>query len=182
MRKTIWRFIVTLLPLTVSLSLASCQRTEFDLQDPEPSIQNGKTEVVITASIADATGETRTSYNEAEGKNYWSPGDKIKIFSAGESSEFTSINTVPETMVKFRGLISFITGTSNDDEDSKDYVWGLYPYSSSASYFEPDGISRTARITTKVPILQTGVAGTFGDNLAVMIGRSESLSIPFRGA
>ena len=172
-------FLTSLLVLVLS----GCRNLEMDTQAPEPSNpQKELQEVIITASIADATGETRTSYNEAEGKNYWSPGDKIKIFSAGESSEFTSINTVPETMVKFRGLISFITGTSNDDEDSKDYVWGLYPYSSSASYFEPDGISRTARITTKVPILQTGVAGTFGDNLAVMIGRSESLSIPFRGA
>ena len=96
MRKTIWRFIVTLLPLAVALSLASCQRTEFDLQDPEPSALDGKTElqeVIVTASIADATGATRTSYNETEGKNYWSPGDKIRIVSEGQSSVVTSVNT-----------------------------------------------------------------------------------------
>ncbi len=182
MRKTIWRFIVTLLPLAVALSLASCQRTEFDLQDPEPSIQDGKTEVIITASIADATGETRTSYNETEGKNYWSPGDKIRIFSDGQSSVFTSLNTEPETMVKFKGLISFVTGTSNEDEDSKDYVWGLYPNDENAYFYAPNGVTRNAQIMTTLPILQTGVAGTFGDNLTAMIGRSESLSIPFRGA
>ncbi|MBO6248745.1 MAG: leucine-rich repeat protein, partial [Bacteroidales bacterium] len=88
----------------------------------------------------------------------------------------------PETIVKFKGNIASITGSSNDDEDSKDYVWGLYPYSPSASYSEPDGISRTARMTLTYTDMQTGVAGSFGDNLAVMIGRSESLAIPFRGA
>ncbi len=172
-----------LFPLAAMLAIASCQSGELDIQGPEAEGQQKELrEVIITASISDAPDETRTSYNEAESKNYWTPGDKIKIFSAGEASEFTSINNVPETMVKFRGLISFITGTSNDDEDSKDYVWGLYPYSEAAAYFEPYGISRTARITTTYSTVQTGVAGTFGDNLTVMIGRSESLSIPFRGA
>ena len=171
---------------TALLALAACQRMEMDVNAPDNNQSAGSQkelrEVIITADIADATGETRTSYNEGDGKNYWSSGDKIKVFSAGESSEFTSLNTEPATMVKFKGLISFITGTSDDSEDSKDYVWGLYPYTSAASYSEPDGISRTARITTTYTDMQTGVAGTFGDNLAVMIGRSESLSIPFRGA
>ena len=165
------------------VALGSCQSGELDLQTPEsPVPQKELKEVIITASIADASGQTRTSYNEAEGKNYWSSGDKIKVFSAGEAAEFTSMNTEPETIVKFKGNIASITGSSNDDEDSKDYVWGLYPYSPSASYSEPDGISRTARMTLTYTDMQTGVAGTFGDNLAVMIGRSESLAIPFRGA
>jgi hypothetical protein len=185
MRKTIMRFIVALLPLAAVFSLASCQKAEFDLQDPEPSALDGKTElqeVIVTASIADATSDTRTSYNEGEGKNYWSPGDKIRIFSDGQSSVFTSLNTEPETMVKFKGLISFVTGTSNEDEDSKDYVWGLYPNDENAYFYAPNGVTRNAQIMTTLPILQTGVAGTFGDNLTAMIGRSESLSIPFRGA
>lgn len=139
-------------------------------------------EVIITASIADGQQATRTSYDEVEAKNYWTPGDKIKVFSAGEAAEFTSLNTEPEPIVKFRGYIATITGSSNDNDDTKDYVWGLYPYSEGATYEEPDGISRTARITTTYPDVQVGVAGTFGDNLSVMIGRSESLSVPFRGA
>ncbi|MBO6247230.1 MAG: leucine-rich repeat protein, partial [Bacteroidales bacterium] len=163
--------------------LASCQNLETDIHEPEaPVPQKELKEVIITASIADASSQTKTSYNEAEGKNYWSFGDKIKVFSAGEAAEFTSMNTEPETIVKFKGNIASVTGSSNDDEDSKDYVWGLYPYSPSVSYSEPDGISRTARMTLTYTDMQTGVAGTFGDNLAVMIGRSESLALPFRGA
>ena len=172
-----------LFPLVAMLAIASCQSGELDIQGPEAEGQQKELrEVIITASISDAQDETRTSYNETEGKNYWSPGDKIKVFSAGEEAEFTSMNTSPEPIVKFKGYIASITGSSNDDDDSKDYVWGLYPYSTGATYAEPDGISRTARITTTYPDVQVGVAGTFGDNLAVMIGRSESLSIPFRGA
>ncbi len=176
-------FKTHLMAMALLVALSSCQNLEMDVQPPEPSSPSSELrEVIITASIADATSETRTSYNEPELKNYWSPGDKIKVFSAGEAAQFTSLNTVPETIVKFKGNISTITGSSNDDDDSKDYVWGLYPYSEAATYAEPDGISRTARITTMFPDVQVGVAGTFGDNLAVMIGRSESLSIPFRGA
>ncbi|MBO6247875.1 MAG: hypothetical protein J6N54_03580, partial [Bacteroidales bacterium] len=137
--------------MTTLLALAACQRMEMDVNAPDDNQSAGSQkelrEVIITASIADASGQTRTSYNEAEGKNYWSSGDKIKVFSAGEAAEFTSMNTEPETIVKFKGNIASITGSSNDDEDSKDYVWGLYPYSPSVSYSEPDGISRTARMT-----------------------------------
>ena len=167
--------------LTTLLFLAGCQQQELDVQAPSDTPRDLR-EVIVTASIADGQQATRTSYDEVEAKNYWTPGDKIKIFSAGYASEFTSINTVPEPIVKFQGMISFITGSSNDTDDTRHYVWGLYPYSEGATYTEPDGASRTARITTTFPSIQVGADGTFGDNLSVMIGRSESLSIPFRGA
>ncbi len=168
-------------PLATLVVMAGCQIQDIDVQEPD-GLGKDLREVIITASISDASDQTRTVYNEGEKKNYWSVGDKIKVFSAGEAAEFTSMNTTLEPIVKFKGYIASITGSSNDDDDSKSYVWGLYPYSEEASYDEPDGISRTARITTTFSDLQVGVAGTFGDNLAVMIGRSESLSIPFRGA
>jgi hypothetical protein len=171
--------------LSAVIAFAACQRIGMDVDLPEGVVDvigQEPGEVIITASIADGQQATRTSYDEVEAKNYWTPGDKIKVFSAGEAAEFTSLNTEPEPIVKFRGYIATITGSSNDNDDTKDYVWGLYPYSEGATYQEPDGISRTARITTTYPDVQVGVAGTFGDNLSVMIGRSESLSVPFRGA
>lgn len=171
--------------LSAVIAFAACQRVGMDVDFPEGVVDvigQEPGEVIITASIADGQQATRTSYDEVEAKNYWTPGDKIKVFSAGEAAEFTSLNTEPEPIVKFRGYIATITGSSNDNDDTKDYVWGLYPYSEGAIYEEPDGISRTARITTTYPDVQVGVAGTFGDNLSVMVGRSESLSVPFRGA
>ena len=54
-------------------------------------------------------------------------------------------------MVKFKGLISFVTGTSNEDEDSKDYVWGLYPNDENAYFYAPNGVTRNAQIMTTLP-------------------------------
>ncbi len=171
--------------LSAVLAFVACQNVGLETDSSEVVEGNSGQEfkeVIITASIADGQQVSRTTYNEDEAKNYWTPGDKIKVFSAGYTSEFTSINTAPAPVVNFKGVVTFISGSSNDDDDSKYYVWGLYPYSDEAVYEEPDGISRTARITTTYPDAQVGVAGTFGDGLSVMIGRSESLSIPFRGA
>ncbi len=75
-----------LFPLVAMLAIGSCQSAELDIQGPEAEGQQKELrEVIITASISDAKDETRTSYNETEGKNYWSPGDKIKVFSASSS-------------------------------------------------------------------------------------------------
>ena len=109
----------------------------------------------------------------------WTPGDKIKVFSDGQAAEFTSINETPTRVARFRGYVSFVTGA--DDGAEIAYVWGLYPYREDAVYTEPEtGVSRTAVITTTLPAAQTGKAGTFDDGYALTIGRSESLSIPFK--
>ncbi len=115
-------------------------------------------------------------------KTYWTPGDTIKIFSAGQSAKFTSINTEPSRKAKFVGLVSMIIG--DDGESEKDYVWGLYPYRSDATYAEPDGEghSSTAVITTTLPSGQIGKPGTFSSGLATMIGRSETLTISYKNA
>ena len=65
-----------LLTLAAMLAIGSCQSGELDIQGPEAEGQQKELrEVIITASISDASDETRTSYNEAESKNYWTPGD-----------------------------------------------------------------------------------------------------------
>ena len=52
------------------LALASCQRSEFDLQGSDAEgPQKELHEVIITASIADGQQSTKTSYNEGESKN-----------------------------------------------------------------------------------------------------------------
>ncbi len=171
--------------LAGTLLLFSCSIHEEDAplrQDRRNNIS--KQEVVITASLGDeAVSDTRTSLvTDEEGAPeaiYWTPGDQIKIFSAGESSLFTSINSTPAPVAKFKGEVSFITGA--DDGTEVDYVWGLYPYHEDAVYSEPQpGVSRTATITTYLLSDQAGKAGTFDEGYAITIGRSESLSIPFK--
>ncbi|MBR1926947.1 MAG: hypothetical protein IJ840_04240, partial [Bacteroidales bacterium] len=174
--------------VTALLALAACQRMEMDVNAPDAGSRKELREVIITADIAESAGavdpSTRTSvvFEGSKPKTFWTPGDRIKIFSAGESAKFTSINQEPSRKAKFRGLVSMIIG--DDGESEKDYVWGLYPYRDDATYAEPDGEghSATAVITTTLPSVQTGKPGTFVDSLATMIGRSETLTISYKNA
>ncbi len=169
----------------IILAAAACSVKE-EMPSPEgvQQLSRDLKEVVITASL-DTESETRTNYllDPTDGKMhvFWTPGDSIKIFSAGESAKFISQNTEPKRITKFKGWVPFITGA--DDGTEIDYVWGIYPYRSDATYSEPEpGVSATAQITTTLPDVQIGKAGTFADDLAVTIGRSESLSISFKSA
>ena len=176
--------------LAAILMAASCQTQEMLLPEPqdiEPGIDVGMKEMIITAETEGNSQDTRTSLvieEDNSTKVLWTPGDEIKIFSAGESAKFTAINEVPSRKAKFRGKVSMIFG-EDEEGGEKDYVWGLYPYRDDATYSEPDGegISRTAVITTTVPSNQEGKPGTFADNVATMIGRSEaSLLISYKNA
>ena len=170
-------FFVRLLPVLTLFALAGCQIQEIG---PVPENQH---EVFITADLVDETPDTRTSSElTTDGKTrvYWSPGDKIKVFSAGESSVFTSQNTAPSRTAKFKGTVSMIFG--DDGEGETDYIWGLYPNRDDAAYSEPSGSSSTALITTTLPSVQQGKEDSFADNTFITIGRSaESLRIPFKG-
>ena len=186
MKKTVAGLFTSLFAL---ITLASCQNLENDVQGLDPS--NAKKEyreVIITADISDNSGEdessTRTELQMSGNqlKTYWVPGDAINVFSAGESAKFVSVNTEPSRKAKFRGYVAMMIG--DDGESEKDYVWGLYPYRSDAVYSEPDGEGKTATavITTTLPAIQKGKAGTFTDSLATMIGRSETLTISYKNA
>ena len=165
--------------LAASLVFFSCTAEETV---PSQGIDLERHEVIVTASL-DEDSFTRTSLvtdsDEKPVAINWTPGDKIKVFSDGQAAEFTSINETPTRVARFRGYVSFVTGA--DDGAEIAYVWGLYPYREDAVYTEPEtGVSRTAVITTTLPAAQTGKAGTFDDGYALTIGRSESLSIPFK--
>ena len=170
-----WR----LLPLAVIIVAVACQREELDVQISERTQDAEIKEVIVTAQLADAIDNTRTSTSN-DGTVYWSTDDKIKIFSAGQGAMFSNTEEQPTVLARFVGSIPVITGS--DDGEEKDYVWGLYPYREDATYSEPDGISRTAVITTTLNDLQVAKEGTYADNQTVTIGRALSLSIPFKSA
>ena len=98
--------------VAVIASLVSCQVTDYDLQDPEVTDhQTDLREVIITADISegaqadDAATRTTLIFENGVPKTYWTPGDTIKIFSAGQSAKFTSIKTEPSRKAKFVGLV-----------------------------------------------------------------------------
>ena len=166
-----------------TLILFSCSQEEDVSREETPSKEKEWKEVIITASLDEATQpDTRTSLVTEGGaikEVLWSPGDSVKLFSLGEDAAFVSINTTPTRVARFKGMIPFITGADENGEVS--YIYGLYPYRADATYSETEpGVSSTAVITTTLPNVQTGKAGTFDDGYAVTLGRSESLSVPFR--
>ena len=159
--------------LAALLVLGACQREEW--VSPEPARGVGEREVTVTAMLG---GGTKTQLN-GDGHVFWSPGDAISIFSAGEHREFVNQNTEPVQIAKFSGRASAITGAS--DGTAKDYIWGFYPYREDNEYIETEpGISGTAWIQSTLPSEQVGKAGTFNDGYAIAIGRSETLGISFQ--
>ena len=159
----------------VALALiCSCQIQEFET--PYEEDFSGKPEareVIITASISDAAPETKTLLertvvgNQSDYKVYWLPGDKLRIFSAGETSVFTSQNTEASVTAPFMGNVSFVSGT--DEHGEPIYAWGIYPARSDQVF---DGTAGT--IQTYLSPVQEGKANSFADDLAIMLGRSTS--------
>ena len=166
----------------------SCQETELNIflpQENPAGVQKELREVILTAQSEDPDPLTRSETEvEVSGSGaktfpmYWLPGDKMMVYSAGEASEFTSINTTRERVAKFKGVISVVSGA--DDGTEKDYVWAIYPSSSAIGYSEPEGNSATAVITADFPSTQSSKAGSYADDIAMTIGRSESLGVFFK--
>ena len=169
--------IVFSLSMVLAL-LCSCQIQEFET--PYEEDFSGKPEareVVITASLADAVPETRTEI-ERDGSDYtvyWLPGDQIRVFSAGESSVFTSQNTERSRTAAFKGTVSFVSGS--DGQGQPIYSWGIYPARSDQVFDSTAGT-----IQTLLPSVQVGKGNSFADDLAISIGRSTSLNFPFKSA
>ena len=166
----------------------SCQETGLNIflpQENPAGVQKELHEVIITAQTEEPAPLTRSETEvEVSGSGaktfpmYWLPGDKMMVYSAGEASEFTSINTTRERVAKFKGVISVVSGA--DDGTEKDYVWAIYPSSSAIGYSEPEGNSATAVITADFPSSQSSKAGSYADDIAMTIGRSESLGVFFK--
>ena len=153
--------------MSALLGLAACNAVEIDKTTLE-NIPTDKQEVIITAT---ATPNTKTVLDDDYLTVLWKPSEEIKIFSAGESSKFTSLNTEAGTVVQFRGMISVITGISEGvGYDSN--IYGLYPY-------DDDATLSNGVITTTLPSTQTAVADSFGDDLFITIGKSQTLSMGF---
>lgn len=160
--------------LALALLVTACQIRELQTETPLKS-QN---EVILNA-YAEGTPKVKTGL-DANHHFTWTPGDQIMVFSGGESSLFTAINQEPSAAAKFRGQVWFVMG--HDETGDISYSWALYPYNSNAVYNEPEGISKTAIITTEITDTQIGKAGTFADGYAVALGRAETLDIYFKNA
>ena len=106
---TLFKIVISLIVLAV---YGGCQVQDIDIPE-DYGTTKGLREVIITAQAEDLATDTATRTetelvigddNKWTYPMYWLQGDKIMIYSAGEASEFTSINTEKTRVAKFKGL------------------------------------------------------------------------------
>lgn len=112
--------------------------------------------------------ETKTTYNETDGKVYWAVGDEIGIYY-GDSrvAKFKSEATEPSRTATFTGNLSYSTSAGS-------YFWAVSPYSA-ANYF---GYNTYVRAT--LPSTQTVGTSTFCPDAALMVARSANQTLSFK--
>ena len=146
------------LVLPLSVLVVSCS------QENESEII-GKRDLVISATQETAKSEdpqTRTVLHDEDGHVWWSPQDRIVVFSGGESVVFTSANNAAAASAQFNGTISIPDPSSSDP-----YIKAVYPYNANPTF-------QGGSVTATLPSSQMGVAGTFADDLILLAARSTS--------
>lgn len=144
-------------------------------KEPVSSPVEETRELVIRASREGEEPETKTQV--VSGKTYWSVADEISVFfGAGTEggAKFTSTNTEPSASADFSGILTAVTGSS--EGVSQKYFWGVYPYNAQNS-LTLSGSSNV--LTTVVPNIQYGVAGSFSEGQNISVGRSLGLEMSF---
>ena len=151
--------------VAISLLVVSCQSVSIEDVDKSQ-------EITIDAVFGDDNA-TKTVRNDSDGKIYWKPGDQINVFFGSETGVFTSSNTENVAKASFTGsiTISSVIGLNEGEEDANS-LWGLYPYNSSATF---DG----THVNTTLSNAQTGIAGTFADDLYITLAKSNSFLMSF---
>ena len=148
--------------------MVSC--TVKEAYDDGACRQDGQ-EITIEATLADGAG-TKTVLKE-DGKVYWLPGNAINVFFGKDEGKFVSTNEEASLTAAFSGslLITSVVGMNEGGEDSA-CLWGLYPYSESASF---DGHA----VNTTLSANQTGVADSFADDTFITLAKNNSFSLAF---
>lgn len=117
-------------------------------------------EAVVTA-LQEGDDETRTVLTGQDLTTvYWSPGDAISVFSAGENARFTTSIASSAASAAFTGTIPIDMGIDGNNDD----LWAFYPYGTGVSY-------ENNLITATLPSEQTAKANSFDDNLMMVVGR-----------
>ena len=146
----------------LALLLVSCQS----------KLQETDGFVVAPDIIAEAEAQpgTRTLIsvdNEGEGTIYWTPGDEINLFYGTTSTHYTSQNAENATTAVFR-----TTDIIGSTESASTNIWGLYPYNANA-------VCTGSAVTTTLQTSQSGVPGTFDDDLYISLAHSSTNNLRF---
>ena len=111
--------------------------------------------------------DTRTVLQQ-DGRVFWSPSDCITVFYGNVPGKFTSINTEPAASAEFTGSLgSFAI-------DGETEFRAIYPHSNDIVTPTDEGI-----LSIGLPWEQTGVEGTFADDLFICVAKSKDVNLHF---
>ena len=151
-----------------SLLLVACQEEPQELFPQKE--QAGITMAAPEISAELETGDTKSVLEVMQngvGKIYWTPEDEINVFYGITGTHYVSQNTTNVSAAVFK-----TTDVIGINEFSSENIWGLYPYDQNATC---DGES----VSTTLPAAQSGVPGTFDDDLFITLSHSTSTALPF---
>ena len=136
--------------------LAACQR---EVSPVTPLVEH----TLYASTPGEDEPVTRTIVSPSDDKKIlWSANERISILSGGGNYPFTGDNDVAASSANFTG---------EGPEDLGSYI-ALYPYNASATYSE-------GYVSTTLPTLQLGKAGSFADNYLVTADDATGNSISF---
>ena len=143
--------------VTAALAAVSCQMGETDIDGNGDPVGTQYKEIVLDAYQEE--GETRT---ELSGTSVlWSPGDAVSILLGASASRLESTGTSASAGTTFSGSLAVDVSACHNG----DAVWGVYPYSSDISL-------SGSYVTTTLPSVQTAKAGSFANNLMLLLGKT----------
>lgn len=152
--------------------MVGCTQEGIDLMPSTDANQPEKKQITIEASFGDNKEETRTA-RKSDGKIYWNPADEINVFFGNDKGRFISTNEEDAAKASFSGSITITSVVGlNEGEENDNCLWGLYPYDENATF---DG----SHVYTSLSNQQTGVAGSFADDLYITLARSNSFALSF---
>ena len=121
----------------------------------------------VIEAVTETQPETRTSLsdNGTQGTISWQQGDEINVFFGTARTHYTTQTSGSTATFSTTDLIL--------DTDDTENVWGLYPYNANAT-------CNGSAVRTTLPAAQHGVAGTFDDDLFIMLAHANSNSNPLQ--
>ena len=146
-----------LLPLFMAFAVA-CQTEEMPAPGQNETIEGELTEKVFTA---DFSAETKTVL-DGDNKVKWSAGDAVKIYGGAQSAVADAVITDNEYSASFTAVLP-----------ETDVYYAVYPATAAKGCTE-------GRLTLELPAEQTAVAGSFGENAALAVARSEAGKFSFK--
>ena len=104
---------------------------------------------------------------QADGSVFWSPGDAINLFyGENGAAVLTASNTDAAAQTSFTGMLDGMLPNGTDE------FWAVYPYAAGNTF---DG----SAVILTLPDEQTGVAGTFANNLFISLAKSQDYTLQF---